>query len=352
MPDPMGVLLATSSSAEDDLIRRMSGHSRYGMPLANRALVRYGAGALVAAGVREVLVAVSPETIEEVGDLLGDGSRSGAHFLYLEGRTGSSSLEVLRAARQLSGGASLVVHGGDALVTGGLRPALEDFTRCEPDVMLLSPRAGRAVLSPALVGGRPGADRGWAHRHLSGNFPAAIFSAAALRELDGSGGEGTLGGAAAGLAESGHMVRGHAVPESWCFAGDGDHLLEANRQILDELPHEEAAQEVAGVRLEGRVVVHPEAVLERTTVRGPAVVGRGARLVDTFVGPYSSIGADVVLEGAEIDNSILMPGCRVRHLGRRIESSVIGVGAEVARDFAMPSAVRLRLAARSDVTLS
>jgi glucose-1-phosphate thymidylyltransferase len=353
MPQLQGLILAGTRSREDDLVRRMCGYSRYGVPLANRALVRYGVDALEGAGVREVLVAVSPETIEEVADLLGDGGRCGARFLFMERRATDSSLEVLRAARRLCGDATLVVHSGDSLVPGGLQAALEEFERAEPDAMLLSARGGLLMPSAALVGFRPGADPAWGHRDLTGSFPAAIFSSGALRELEGeAAGDTTLGGAAASLSEAGHRVVSRTVPEAWCFAGDMDHLLEANRQILDNLPYDDATRELADVRLEGRVALHPEAVLERTTVRGPAVIGPGARLRDTFVGPYSSIAANVVLDGAEVDNSILMAGCRVRNLGRRIESSVIGVGAEVGRDFAMPSAVRLRLSARSDVTLS
>ena len=121
--------------------------------------------------------------------------------------------------------------------------------------------------------------------------------------------------------------------------------------ILDELPHQPIEGELEGVRIEGRVAIHPSARLERTTVRGPAVIGGGADLTDTFIGPYTSIGPDARLEGAEIDHSIVLAGASIRHVGHRIEASVIGAGAEVARDYGMPTAVRLQVGRRSAVML-
>ena len=44
-------------------------------------------------------------------------------------------------------------------------------------------------------------------------------------------------------------------------------------------------------QVDGRVVVEPRARLERSTVRGPAIIGAGARLIDAYIGPYTAIGA-------------------------------------------------------------
>src|SRR5207248_3576145 len=84
MPKLRGLILASTSSADDDLAHRLQGRSRYAMPLANRVLVRYAAEALVASGVRALAVAVSRSTAQDVRELLGDGRRFGAHFQYLE----------------------------------------------------------------------------------------------------------------------------------------------------------------------------------------------------------------------------------------------------------------------------
>ena len=50
-------------------------------------------------------------------------------------------------------------------------------------------------------------------------------------------------------------------------------------------------------------------------IRGPAIVGAGARVVDAYIGPYTSIGDGVRVEGAEIETELaradLLPAGRV-----------------------------------------
>ena len=179
------------------------------------------------------------------------------------------------------------------------------------------------------------------------------MSAEALRELERfTADTPTLGGTVAALAEAGVEVAGRTMNGCWCYAPDCDHLLEANRMILDELPHIPPEVGPESVRIDGRVAIHPTARLERTTIRGPAVIGGGAEVVDTFIGPYTSVGADARLEGAEIEHSIVMEGASIHHVGQRIEASLIGARAEITRDFGMPTALRLRVGRDSTVTLA
>ena len=43
-------------------------------------------------------------------------------------------------------------------------------------------------------------------------------------------------------------------------------------------------------------------------MRGPAIIGAGARLSDCYIGPYTAIGEDCVIERAEVEHSILLAG--------------------------------------------
>ena len=48
--------------------------------------------------------------------------------------------------------------------------------------------------------------------------------------------------------------------------------------------------ELIDSQIDGRVVIEAGARLERTTVRGPAMIGAGRRLRDCYIGPYTAIG--------------------------------------------------------------
>jgi glucose-1-phosphate thymidylyltransferase len=347
-----GLILAATSSADDDLAHRLQGRSRYAMPLANRVLVRYAAEALVNCGVRGVAVAVSPSTSGDVRELLGDGRQFGAHFQYLEVPESATAADTFHTAYEQMGDHPLIVHAGDALAAAGLRGVVEEFHRTQPDALLVT-EPWHAYPETLLVGARGGVRRDQEFSGLDHVAPAVILSTDALRELAGFGAESSsIGGTMAAVAEQGMSVAGRSLEGCWCYAADFDHLLEANRMILDRLNHLPAETELDSVRLEGRVAIHPSARIERTTIRGPAVIGGEAEIVDTFIGPYTSVGPGARLGGAEIEHSIILGGAAIRHVGHRIEASVIGADAEIEHDFGIPSAVRLRIGRRSSVTLS
>src|SRR5215213_9418758 len=115
-----------------------------------------------------------------------------------------------------------------------------------------------------------------------------------------------------------------------------------NRVLLDDLDPGHA-RKWPSTRIEGRVSIHPSAHVESSVIRGPVVVGAGVIIQESFVGPYTSIGEEVRLEGAEIENSIVLRGASLMHVGARLESSVIGRDARVERRFTVPRAMRLRL---------
>src|SRR5207253_4583878 len=89
--------------------------------------------------------------------------------------------------------------------------------------------------------------------------------------------------------------------------------------------------ELISSRADGRVVIEARARLERTTVRGPAIIGADAQLRDCYIGPYTAIGEGCTISGAEVEHSILLAGCSVCDLDGRMESSLLGRNVTVRR---------------------
>jgi glucose-1-phosphate thymidylyltransferase len=87
-------------------------------------------------------------------------------------------------------------------------------------------------------------------------------------------------------------------------------------------------------------------------IRGPALIGAGARVADSYIGPHTVLGEATVVENAEIESSVLLTGARVQNAGVRIESSVIGRRAWVGRTFELPRALRLVVGDDAGVELS
>lgn len=142
------------------------------------------------------------------------------------------------------------------------------------------------------------------------------------------------------------------LPAAWRYDGSVDSLLEANALALDGLKRGRVGVDLSSVSVQGRVYVDPSAQLDGAKLRGPVFVGAGARIVETYVGPYTSIAEGVTLEGVEIENSIVMRDAQLRYPGLRLEGSLVGEGAQIGRDYSLPSAVRLRVGPGSEIQLS
>ncbi len=180
-------------------------------------------------------------------------------------------------------------------------------------------------------------------------FTAAIHDAARAIEPSARG-ELEITDAIQYLVDSGRRVEPHIVRGWWKDTGRLEDMLEANRLILDNLS-ERVEGELIDSQVDGRVVIEPGARLERTTVRGPAIVGAGAQLCDCYIGPYTAIGKDCRISNAEVEHSILLNGSSVCDLDGRMESSLLGRNVTVRRGDRQPRAYRFMVGDNSDISI-
>jgi signal transduction histidine kinase len=78
-------------------------------------------------------------------------------------------------------------------------------------------------------------------------------------------------------------------------------MLECNRAVLETLDASNEGTIDSESKLIGRVVIEKGAEIIRSTVSGPAIIGKNTKLIDTYVGPYTSIYNDCLLEKNEIE---------------------------------------------------
>lgn len=350
-----GLLLA-ASTRDDELTALAGTRAAHRLPVANRPLLSYGLAAMFACGVEDVAVIVSPGTEEDVRKLLTRSADGGLRIGCLDVGEPQGLVQALRAATHFLDDRAVMVHLGDALVSQPLPPLFDELDAGGADAILVVRNAAELGQQAASAGSNarplrlvedkpvPPADQALAGVFVLG--PAAIEAALALPD------EAGVREIVHALGEAGGRLETRVVSGSWKYSGEVDGLLAANRMVLDEIDTDVTGCDLGAARIEGRVQIHPTAVVERSTIRGPAVIGPHAVLQDAFVGPYSSIGSGVRLEGAEVEHSIVLDRAVIRHIGHRLEDSLVGSGATVTRDFAFPSGLRLRVGRRAEVLLT
>jgi glucose-1-phosphate thymidylyltransferase len=334
------------------------------VPVANKPVLFYGIEAMAEAGIEEVGIVIAPETGAEIEAAAGDGSRFGVRITYVRQHEPLGLAHALLTAEPFLGASPFVMYLGDNLLQGGISELVTAFREHEPEALiLLTPvpdpqNYGVAELAAAPAGEvgpivrlvekppRPQTDLALVGVYM---FTAGIHDAARAI-VPSARGELEITDAIQRLVDAGARVEPHIVRGWWKDTGRLEDMLEANRLILDNL-HERLDGELVDSQVEGRVVIERGARLERTTVRGPAIIGADARLSDCYIGPYTAIGEGCEISGAEVEHSILLSGCTVCDLDGRIESSLLGRNVTVRRGGRQPRAYRFLVGDNSDISI-
>jgi glucose-1-phosphate thymidylyltransferase len=327
------------------------------VPVANKPVLFYGIEAMAAAGIRDVGIIIAPETGDEIRAAAGDGSQFGVSITYVVQDEPAGLAHAVLTAEAFLGSSPFVMYLGDNLLQGGMQDLVNAFREHEPEALiLLTPVAdpqnyGVAELGPdggvlRLVEKPPEPATDLA---LVGVYMFTPLIHEAARSIEPSPrGELEITDAIQWLVDGGRRVEPHIVRGWWKDTGRLDDMLEANRLILDTVVRSVAGS-LQDAQVDGRVVVEEGAVLERATVRGPAIIGAGAVVRDSYIGPYTAVGRNCVIERAEVEHSILLEGSSVRGLDGRMESSLLGRDVAIYRGDRQPRAYRFMVGDKSEI---
>jgi len=330
------------------------------VPVANKPVLFYGIEALVEAGVTEIGIIIAPETGDEIRETAGDGSAFGTKITYILQDKPAGLAHAVLTAEEFIGGSHFVMYLGDNLLRDGLRGLVSTFREADPDALiLLTPVDDPQSYGVAELDGDGGIVRliekpkdPPSNLALVGVylFGPAIFDAARALEPSWRG-ELEITEAIQGLIDDGHRVQSEIVTGWWKDTGQLADMLEANRLVLEEIETQLDGEIDAASRVEGRVVLSEGARVSGSVVRGPAVIGPGACIEDSFIGPYTSIGEDVHVRRSEVEHSILLAGSVVEDLGTRMEASLLGRNVKLTRSDGMPKTFRLLVGDNSEIEL-
>ena len=348
-----GVLVVATATSPS-----MAGDGPGMQPIANRPIVCHALDALLSAGIESVAVVAPAGMIGDIQQCLDSGDERRGHITYLPQDERPDLLGALRAAAPFAAEDPTVVHFADGLLGQSLNELVDGLNGDMPDLLLLlhrgvDPRDGldagtQKLLGIAELNGSP------THLALAGVClfgPGGLRRASEMTQAQAPGPEVDLITIAEALAGGGGVLEA-AFVRSWRrYRGDPLDLLELNRLVLDQQHPVPDTGQRGDNRIEGRVIIHPTADVTSSVILGPCIIGREARVSNSYIGPYTSIGARAEIEGAEIVRSIVCEGVRIQHVSGRIEGSTIGRRANIFRDFSLPRALRLHVGEGVEVAL-
>jgi len=326
------------------------------VPIANKPVLFYGIEAIAEAGIRDIGIVVG-DTQAEIRAAVGDGSKWGVRVTYIEQDAPRGLAHAVKISESFIGRDPFVMYLGDNLLNKGITQFVQEFSREGPAAQILLAR----VPDPQMFGvaelrdGRvvrlvekpkePIGDLALVGVYMFG--PQVFESVNRIRPSFRN--ELEITDAIQDLIDQGLTVRPQIVDGWWKDTGKLEDMLEANRLILETFERRVDGDIDAESRVEGKVVIEAGAVVERSVIRGPAVIGRGARIIHAYVGPYTSIMNDVEIQDSEIEHSIVLECSSLRDLANRVTDSLIGKNVRIYRVPVKPSAYRFMLGDNSEV---
>jgi glucose-1-phosphate thymidylyltransferase len=334
------------------------------VPVANKPILFYGIEDMAAAGITEIGIIIG-DTGDEIRAAAGDGSRWGVHITYIPQDEPLGLAHCVLIARDFLGDDDFVMYLGDNMLQQGLEEFVGRFEAARAEdpesvsaQILLAHVEDPRQFGVAEVNGAgevvrlvekpqdPPSDLALVGVYL---FDPAIHEAVAAIKPSARG-ELEITDAIQWLLDHGRRVLHDVLVGWWIDTGKKDPLLESNRYILELLEPANHGKVDAESSLEGRVVIEPGAEIVGSKVRGPAIIGERTRIVNSFIGPFTSIAADCEVTDAEVDHSVLLEGSRIIGVNG-VADSLIGRHVEVTRSGQRPRSLRLMLGDHSKVDL-
>jgi glucose-1-phosphate thymidylyltransferase len=323
--------------------------------VANRPIVCHALEAMREAGVLEVAIVTPPDLGEEIRACVEHEGPPGMDVRHLVHDHRGQLAAALLAASDLMSDSPVILQRADGLLGQPLKPFVELLQAESPELVMLVQEgtSNGDRLRPAtqhLIGVAE-LDATTGTRSVAG---MCLLSSAAARRLAGD--ESSKVGldfasVAEEVAVDGAQVLVGITHHWHHFDGEMLDLLEMNRIALTALEPGRVTSESRDNRFEGPVCIHPTASITSSVIVGPVIVGAEAVVMDSYIGPHTSIGERVRVEGAEVERSIILAGASILHVGGRLVASVVGRDARIFRDFAVPRAFRLEVGDGDKVAL-
>ncbi|MBU4495035.1 MAG: glucose-1-phosphate thymidylyltransferase [Candidatus Aminicenantes bacterium] len=328
------------------------------VPVANKPVLFYGIEALCEAGIKDIGIIVG-DTRDEIRKAVGDGSRWGVMVTYIEQDAPLGLAHAVKVAADFLQREPFVMYLGDNILKSGITSLVGEFQRKKPNALILLTE----VPNPEIFGvaelkeGRvirlvekpknPRSNLALVGVYM---FDEHIFEAVdAIKpswrnELE-------ITDAIQYLIDSGKNVIPHMVTGWWKDTGKLEDILEANNLILSGIRRDIRGRIDGATKITGEVILEKGVEVTGGIIRGPVIIGENTQIVDSYIGPFTSIQKNCRIVKTEIENSIVLEGSDIQDVGGRIDESLIGREVKIRRGPANPLVYRFMVGDKSEIGL-
>jgi len=327
------------------------------IPLANNPILFRVIEAIRDAGITEIGIVVG-STAKRIKEAVGQGERWGVKITYIQQDKPLGLAHAVKVSQPFLGDDRFVMFLGDNVIEGGISPLIAQFADSEWNSQIVltkiehpeqygvaelgeDDRIVRLIEKPKV----PPSNLALVGIYM---FDNNIFRA--VNEITPSWrGELEITDAIQWLVDHDFAVHPYIHRGWWIDTGAPGELLEANDLVLEEIDYVVEGYVDRESTVGRRVAIQRGAEIINSVIRGPAIIGENARIVNSYIGPFTSVNHGVVIENSEIEHSVVLENSHIKDIGTRIQDSLIGRDVVISRSPIKPKALKLTLADHSQV---
>jgi glucose-1-phosphate thymidylyltransferase len=329
------------------------------IPVANKPVLFRVIEAIRDAGIIDIGIVVG-DTAEEIRRTVGNGDRWGVNISYIPQEAPLGLAHAVKISQDFLGGDRFVMFLGDNVIQGGISPLIAQFADSQVNSQIVLTRVDNPQQYGVAELDSAGAIRRLVEKPkeppsnlaLVGIYMFDHYIFEAVNSITPSWrGELEITDAIQWLVEHGRAVHPYVHTGWWIDTGKPRDILEANSLVLEELTPRVEGYVDGDSEVDSRVTIEKGAKVINSVIRGPAIIGEETRIVNAYVGPFTSIYHHVIVENAEISRSIVLEHSQLYDLDRRIEDSLIGRHVVIHRSPIRPRAYKFTLGDHSRLGL-
>lgn len=326
------------------------------IPVANKPVLVRVIETLRDAGIEDIGIVVG-DTAPDIQVVVQDGSRWNVNVTYIKQDAPLGLAHAVKISQDYLADDRFVMFLGDNVIQGGISSLLREFADCDYNAQIVLKRVaepehyGVAIIQDGRIvrliekPQEPPSNLALVGIYM---FDHNVFEAVNAIKPSGRN-ELEITDAIQYLVEKGYHVYPHVHEGWWIDTGKQADMLAANSLVLEELDPDNKGHVDSLSVLEGKVVIERGAEIINSRIRGPAIIGEYTRVINSYIGPYTSIYHHCEISDSEIEHSILLENCQVTDLPNRIEDSLIGRHVRITRSPFKPKAHKFTLGDHSQV---
>jgi glucose-1-phosphate thymidylyltransferase len=328
------------------------------VPVANKPVLFRVIEAIRDAGIDDIGIVVG-DTASEIKEAVGAGRRWGIKITYIQQEAPLGLAHAVKVSKEYLGDDKFVMFLGDNVIEGGISGLIREFETSNYNCQIvLTPveepsRYGVAELDPdtrRIIRLVEKPRNPPSNLILVGIYMFDPHVWEAVEAIKPSWrGELEITDAIQYLVDSGYHVHPYIHRGWWIDTGEPGEMLEANDLVLDEVEHHIEGYIDRDSQVNGKVTIEKGAEVINSRIRGPAIIGEDTRIVNSYVGPFTSIYHHVLIDNSEIEHSIVLEHSQIVDIPHRIEDSLIGRNSVITRSPIKPKALKMTLGDHSNV---